>query len=271
MSTQEIKIRVPSILYKYMPEYAQSFFERQLIRFTPVNELNDPFELRPSYVDITQKLHNLIKKNYLPYNIDGLSLEIVTSKYADEAITVANKTSGYGVVSLSASFDNLLLWSHYTNNHTGIAIGFDIEHSFFKNLFSTGKDLISHVRYGNKRCDYSYEHERLVDATMFDWLTTKSPLWEYEEEWRIITRAIDEKAVVNGRKGFVDVPPVCVKHVILGIKRSQQTLDRAILFKNNNPHIELFLTYLHPKNFEIYCLPFNQCAQLLPKDLLYTF
>ncbi|EPJ44297.1 MAG: hypothetical protein OFPII_35920 [Osedax symbiont Rs1] len=37
----------------------------------------------------------------------------------------------YGILSMTERIDNLLMWSHYADSHTGFVIGFDPSHDFF--------------------------------------------------------------------------------------------------------------------------------------------
>lgn len=57
-NTKEIRQFVPSPLYKYM-KFRESFFDRPVLRFTPLDELNDPFELSLFCIDFP----NTIKSN----------------------------------------------------------------------------------------------------------------------------------------------------------------------------------------------------------------
>ena len=92
-----------------------------------------------------------------------------------------------GVLCLSTSYEDLLMWSHYSANHTGICIGFDSDHE----PFSTARPV--HYQEGRARVTTLNvsSTEELVEKVLF----VKSNHWKYEAEWRSIKRPIrdDEK------------------------------------------------------------------------------
>ncbi len=79
---------------------------------------------------------------------------------------------------LSAVNADILMWSHYAQNHHGICLGFDIgSNPFFEKT--------TRVRYANKypRVDYY----RVSDQKYYEYsLLTKSDRWKYEKEWRFL-------------------------------------------------------------------------------------
>lgn len=61
---------------------------------------------------------------------------------------IKNSVQNTGVICFSSSKNNILLWSHYANGHTGFAVGFDTQkltkavgelklESFIKEIFYT--------------------------------------------------------------------------------------------------------------------------------------
>lgn len=60
----------------------------------------------------------------------------------------------FGVASLTTSFNNPLMWSHYANSHKGICIEYDLSEEL-KNVESL-KSLLIPVRYSNERVTIDY-------------------------------------------------------------------------------------------------------------------
>lgn len=97
--------------------------------------------------------------------------------------------SRFRAISLSETPDNLLMWAHYTAEHSGFVIGFDVDHPSWKALEETrGERATSPVRI-----IYSAERPKratLKDVQPTDIWSIKSGEWKYEREWRL-TRPLE--------------------------------------------------------------------------------
>lgn len=165
-------------LYKYMP-FRKEFFDNFYLRCTPRSALNDPFELSPSsqymFDHTTDTLGQLELEEGLNegFEWNQKMLEIAFTKL--------------GIISFSETRDNLLMWSHYADNHRGIVIEFDPTHIFFND------DPIASKKLGR----VAYRKERLKSIPyQWDGIFTKSDStriyfekadeWIYEKEYRLI-------------------------------------------------------------------------------------
>lgn len=176
-------------LYKYTP-HIESFINHPMLRATSEIDLNDPFELNPS-----QELIDFVIKNYNPS--PGLMQLLEHEKQYVKLKTCWNK----GIISLSGSKDNLLMWSHYSNEHKGgvIEFTFEIEHErhsrtpvqrgFFKTLADNNYQY-GEVKYKkNRAIDTSLldrEGSELISQIMDRLAFVKSNDWMYEEEHRFL-------------------------------------------------------------------------------------
>ena len=130
------------ILYKYRSfgEYADKIILNSELYFASHDSFNDPFDcnlsLREinSYTDEEFKKHceikgltNKDKKEYL----EGLKKEFIYSK------------AKVGILSMSLTYKNILMWSHYSEYHKGLFFGFDLR------LFEDGRISYSQVKYMN--------------------------------------------------------------------------------------------------------------------------
>ncbi|MEM5428247.1 DUF2971 domain-containing protein [Cupriavidus oxalaticus] len=106
-----------------------------------------------------------------------------------------------GVFSLSAAIDNELMWAHYGGNHFGIALGFGcapdckltkprhtlpvtyaLEKPTFKTGFKNEVTFYAAPGGGTKSVGrVSFEDEVFRAA-----ISTKTPVWNYEREWRYV-------------------------------------------------------------------------------------
>jgi hypothetical protein len=103
----------------------------------------------------------------------------------------------FGIASLTSSFNNPLMWSHYASSHRGICIEYDFKDYFVNNIDS--KPFLNEITYSNSRItlDASIldridlknieKHGKFDIVELFlEGLFTKYIAWEYEQEWRSI-------------------------------------------------------------------------------------
>lgn len=155
------------------------------------------------------------------------------------------------VACLSESIDSILMWSHYSSNHTGFALNYD-----FNELYKTGTEIdnakgsfffdkkLFPVIYTDKRYDatqYAEFHffddfyrrmELIYNSPFFDKLfyykslLFKSKNWEYENEWRIIKQT--NLDLEDNKPDFVCLEKVKPKEIYLGYEISPSDKDRLI-------------------------------------------
>lgn len=171
------------------------FFDNLLIRATQKYALNDPFELSPSHREGEFE------------NITHDKNESNTSYY------------DYAIISLSETNNNLLMWSHYADQHKGIVIEFDEK----KPLFESYKDFtalrfdyeldyeiideeennrrlginagkIQRVRYNAKRPDIQ-NFDNILEHFL-----VKSEEWIYEKEHRVILPLLTSDFIIANEK-----------------------------------------------------------------------
>ncbi|WP_297480123.1 DUF2971 domain-containing protein [uncultured Photobacterium sp.] len=123
------------MIYKFLPQERIDVLQHLKIRYTPLTSLNDPFESIPLF-KLDDLRYKYIKKTLSKFNLS----EDETIKLVDDKIKVmpdnirkkiiSGLGDSFGVLSLSRSRHNLLMWSHYAQSHTGFVIGFDETHKF---------------------------------------------------------------------------------------------------------------------------------------------
>jgi hypothetical protein len=86
-----------------------------------------------------------------------------------------------GILSLSEIEDNILMWSHYSADHTGFVIEFDEKHPFFdqRKKSSEMRRHVKRVRYSDKRprltiFDPNLKNDEHIDKWIKDFLWVKS-------------------------------------------------------------------------------------------------
>jgi len=155
-----------------------------------------------------------------------------------------------GILSLTRNPDNSLMWSHYTNNHTGFVIEFDENHIFFSPRQEGDGNLygLTEVKYYKDRP----EIEALVDGTLtWDiWFFFKSKDWEYEKELRMLLPLSKAAKIIY----LFSIPTESIKSIIFGLKMLNDDKEKILQLVNHDPrykHLKIFNTIMDNKSFSI--------------------
>ena len=180
-----------AIAYKYRGG-DDKVFERDL------TSLEKNYFWAPNYIDLNDPCETLISTEMIEAQIENLSKIFGLKKAAIEHLSSAienliNRRSEIGIYSLSTSFKHELLWAHYANSHKGFCIQYDLKLLVEQNMYQElhlfpvnyKKELPSISIH-----DVSKEHEYLFQKLF----GTKSKLWKYEDELRIITDNVGENS-----------------------------------------------------------------------------
>ena len=259
------------VFYKYVSAERIDILQNRLIRFTQPNTMNDPFEARPdfytlgkkglasAYAEMIRRAPYRVWKDYKRVTGTDLDRWAFANKlkadpdYAEqlykdlghrdilpdlrERFYKLHNTAG--ILSLSETPNNLLMWAHYAEGHTGFVLVLEGSHDFFKGETS----LLGFAK--PERVEYRLELPRLAiedthkETVMSEIFFVKSLDWKYEKEWRYL------KALADANKRFRDtnnlevslfqLPPKCIMGVILGCYRSQELEDKILALQHEDP------------------------------------
>lgn len=239
MYLEEIKKHLPKFLYKYYSfEDSYSLFnlENDIIYFSKPNVFNDPFDCNFAYnIDFDTQRLGIDKNLYENYLYEA-------SQSAKK--TVDDRTL---ITCFSESSNNILMWSHYANKHTGFCVEYDISllDNFYKlNLFP--------VLYSNNRPEQTEIIKKGINnvAALYTGLLTKSNEWDYENEWRIIL--LDDG--INKDKICQNI----ITKVFCGLKTSNENLNNLKLLVNKknktrtiNGKIQLYFYEMDNLKYEL--------------------
>jgi hypothetical protein len=151
----------PPIVYKYRnwndPNHKNVLLKNELFLASP-KYCNDPFDCRiPMDYNLLdteekrkEKVDQLIVEHF-DQLIKGRTDVDAEIKKLDKKFTDLIKTQReyesylfeaqdlyYGILSLSARWDSILMWSHYTRNHSGYCVGFHEQKLRESRLFGMG-------------------------------------------------------------------------------------------------------------------------------------
>jgi hypothetical protein len=204
--------KAPHYLYKYrapdlkstLAPYrsTENIFTEQRLWFGKAVDFNDPFDSQLVYEtentleDITDFIFMKTPGIYYEEGEELALLEAEKTSLAKEMFQNKEKWHEYinkflkdefdsiGICAFSEKYDNLLMWSHYSNSHTGLCLKFDL--TLDPSFFYEPKKIIYNQNYpiANLAKGF-YERVASQNFDLIDFLLTKSIDWEYEKEWRV--------------------------------------------------------------------------------------
>jgi hypothetical protein len=209
---------MPQTLFKYLAD-PTNILKEGFIRLTQLSRLNDPFEAYYCKNNLNTLLHEL------ELDSEGVSL------FETE---ISEILPNIGVVCLTETRDNLLMWTHYANEHKGVVLCFHSigcrNMSIFEKIFPLGncfdflfkeseyfKGDFSRVvyrkqpKFRNDRYDNDYSacYSSLLGQLIGEIFLQKSDEWIYEKEHRAIFHlSQSDKVVIPQNK---DSDPIVVK------------------------------------------------------------
>lgn len=213
-------------LYKYRnfsDPYMENIIKNSALYFSSVEQFNDPFDCKLSFrqnysnQEISKALLGVKERNPNKF----LRLKDMKEKYGKnrDFIELQNNSTkeilaSLGVLSLSKNYNNILMWSHYSESHTGLVLEFSP-----KNI--NDEDLCFHlgipVEYSENYNELSYVNNHQEEIPKL--LLTKYKDWAYEEEYRYFSLDF------QGEKKFEKDE---LSGIIFGVKASQININKII-------------------------------------------
>ncbi len=147
--------------YKFLNQRygLKSLCERRLRR-TRINELNDPFELRP-------------------YDLTDPEVRLAFNAFRDVM------SQQFGLLCFSAEWCDPLIWAHYSDKHQGLCLGFEVEEANTKKVCYISTPLQFPV-------DFFHLDDRQQSPVAERMIYTKYQNWRYEQEIRTWTDLDEE-------------------------------------------------------------------------------
>jgi hypothetical protein len=118
--------------------------------------------------------------------------------------------NGSGLLCFSRSWNNILMWSHYADRHSGICLGFDVPDKFANNVVYLGDLRVIGDLEGLSTVEVRKVHDQQYHFKYVD--------WSYEEEVRIHSKP----DTVEGGNHFTKFgEDLQLKEVIAGARFSE--------------------------------------------------
>ena len=184
--------------YQKINDHTKDNLKNHVLYFNDPENFNDPFD---SKVDVIYRgskedwINFYLRYDTNPLNIDKLIKNKTLKIKGTELLFDKTKNTGdftaknyYRVCCFSNEKLNILMWSHYAENHQGICLCFKthtIENGHFLLLDSKQHVLypVKYIEQKPKQVNLLYEgnYEELMD-----FFTHKYQDWEYENEYRTL-------------------------------------------------------------------------------------
>jgi hypothetical protein len=219
------------ILYKYRSnedQHVEKYFIDKTFYFARAEEFNDPFDCSVGYIPDPNNIEE-VRELCIAINgpeilrfIDGLPLGMLSDLAGYIAApyikSIEKAVSEIGVFSLSEICNDILMWSHYANRHTGFCMGFEVDETStnlyqiaYKDQLPTQREAIEVAKERNKGDTAQLYREKF--------LLQKSIHWQYECEWRQLIH------IPSKGSQKINYSQEDLKEVVFGCRTSDKTKE----------------------------------------------
>ena len=239
------------ILYKYRPlnQHTVDSIFNNFLYFSKPSSFNDPFDCRFSVliegkhyekVECAKELARLEgstgrerKRTVREYLNDIINKNIDYDEIYRGIEKVNDKMS---ICCLSVIPDDLLMWAHYAGGHKGVCLKYDIEDDSLPDC------ILKRVIYQDDLVKVNFVKPS-DDIQIVSVFTTKSKHWEYEQEYRLISRYGYQ--IVEHKRG-------CLKGIIFGCKVDTKEKNELInTIKANKFYFSLYEAVQSRERYEL--------------------
>lgn len=141
------------LYYMTSAKWAEVILKERRLKLSRFSEANDPFELR--LIDTRDR---------------------TVRKYAQLICDYFEKN--VGMICFGANWKSPVMWAHYADKHTGVALGFDVPDELASEVIYTNERI--RVPFGSNLPAHGLTAELLSQVR-----NTKASDWSYEREYRL--------------------------------------------------------------------------------------
>ena len=259
-------MKYPKIVYKYRSwdkKYDKDVLKKNQLYLSSPKHFNDPFDCRipDNYYllntpfKIEQYASGLINRHQQFLNENNYNIKEEYQKIKQKLQDLkkvhdenANDKFKYqdlrlGVLSMSAKWNDVLMWSHYSAFHKGYCVGFYEEKLRTSGLFGMGGQVI----YGSKFPELD-PLDSDIDVKAYKETHYKAKKWGYEKEYRLSKIFYGEVPDDSDRRVFI--PNSFFSEVIIGLNASEKTRQQITKICKIKK-IKVFQAYMIPLKFRI--------------------
>ena len=246
--------QIPKFLYKYYSLNSNNYdcLKDKNVFLSHPYLLNDIFDSRlDSLLNFESFIINKFKSCNINISESELKQQIKDFKEENE------KYYNYrGTLSLSETYENDLMWAHYTGEK-GYCIEFNTEEIIKLDNVEQDNTLLFPINYQNQIKEIDVKQHLLyegndyykLDIALLYAYSVKNSLWSYEKEWRILTKRNYFTRVIHPlsfenyfdklKKRTIGINDNSINKIILGIeffnnKRFEKIDDNKYYFLKTN-------------------------------------
>lgn len=240
------------IVYKYRDwnnEFHRNILLKNQLFLAPPSKFNDPFDCRIpanyylldtdekrkkyadkiverhfTHVSSEQQIHERNRiENELLRNIEHVQKE-------NFSLLIDMMDKYYGVLSLSARWDSILMWSHYGNFHEGFCVGLHEESLRSSSLFGQGGLVTYDDNFPmiDPLDGLDFDNPSNIIQTAFKMTHYKAKDWEYEQEYRLTKLFIPD--IATSEKRTMIIPDDFFAEVIIGLNTPDKHKNEKLKF-----------------------------------------
>lgn len=171
--------------------------------FGSYDNLKSYIEKVKHYID---SLNHSKKSVQIPYTELLLFAEYYTE--LSRLIERTHQSLNSGICSFTQNISNILMWSHYGDNHRGFAVGFNLEI-----ILNNFPELhAGNVKYSEKIPSKPPDEKTIFECDI-DNFFLKSKDWEYEQEFRLIKH---NSSGLKHSDRILKLPDEAIVEIVLG-------------------------------------------------------
>jgi len=189
-------------------------------------------------------------------HFDGKNITYLSQEENEIKDFIWENISKYGVICYSTEDSNILLWSHYADNHKGMCLVFDVPKPISKGFYEVKyTKSFPKINLNATKEDLGPEIIKVV--------TTKAEVWSYEKEYR---------QILLMKNCFTDYPGEIVE-VIFGCRTPFEDIQSVVeIIQPKFPDIIVSKMVMQKNTYSLskYSVPNNGSKITLPdswKDL----
>jgi hypothetical protein len=248
-------------LYKYIGHQddnellniIKNIFKDNTLKVTNPKDFNDPFDCNMPYLDENLSLKNIFKNEIKrtqkisskQYHVrmeqqEGFNQQIlafeqeIKKEFEIFSSDWDIEISKFRILSLTIKKDDILMWSHYANFHSGVVLGFDNLKDIFDNLkpvkyvyeresknFIVNNFIKKAIRVKNNKENEDKEINNFVDK-IIEFLYIKKEEWKYEDEYRAIFFNDDKRIKKLRGIEIINFNKELVSEIIFGLNMTKE-------------------------------------------------
>ncbi len=209
-----------TIVYKYVDiKSGIEILTNSTLLYQCPDKFNDPFDPHLGLLDFNKSINRMSSISTLKYPTDVVK-ELFRGAYE-------KFKNELGILCLSRTNMSTLMWSHYSQKHTGLCLGFNT-----KAFINSDDDLNAfnvNYTYEFKPVEHSFVKSNKDVIDLIYWLCTKSKVWEYEQEVRVLEMY---------KNGYLPFDKIELVELYFGASTSKQNIDIINeIIKNRDYHL----------------------------------